>query len=164
MKSDTLVVETGDGRALELSKYIQSLKSKTEQGPKGCKLKICEADDDYKTPAERLAYNKRLEKLKAKIAQIEYEEMTKNLKPRGNFLSSFSKELKDASSLAYGHIGMAISALVSVLSFYFIPILTLPDTIPFGAKIIAGCISATIILCIEIYYFAKSSSKKLKSD
>ena len=70
MKSDSLVVETEDGKAFELSKYIQALKSKQVQGPKNCKLQICAADDDYKTPAERLAYNKRLEKLKARIARI----------------------------------------------------------------------------------------------
>merc|ERR1712226_1445150 len=127
---------------------------------------VTKQEDDHKSPSERLEYQKRMDKLRAKIQQAEYEAMTKNV--RTTLRPGFGKmiqEIGSASKLAYNHTTIAVSILASVLAFYFIPILLIPQTIPLGARVICGLVSATVILCIEILYYAKAfQDTKIKLD
>ena len=179
MTKQSLLIKTKDGNVLELRDFITNLKNdlkikkrndeKTQNSNTQTNTQIretlststlkvvTESQTDHKTPAERLEYQKRINKLRAKIQQTEYEEMTKNVTTqlRPGF-GKMIQEIGSASKLAYSHSTIAISILASVLAFYFIPILLLPQTIPLGGRVICGLISATVILCVEMFYYARA--------
>jgi hypothetical protein len=173
MAKQSLLVKTKDGRVLELKEFIKYLKFNNkptatdstsdrvqeinDQISSSCLNVVTLQEKDTKTPAERLEYQKRMDRLRVKIQNQEYDSMTKNV--RTKFQPGFGKmvqEIGSASKLAYSNVTIAISILVSVLAFYFIPIVLLPQTVPLGARVICGLVSATLILCVDVLYYARA--------
>ena len=132
MTKQSLLVKTKDGRVLELKEFIKYLKFNNtplaatdpiqeinEKISSSCLNVVTQQEKDTKTPAERLEYQKRVNRLRVKIQNQEYDSMTKNV--RTKFQPGFGKmiqEIGSASKLAYSNVTIAISILCSVLAFY----------------------------------------------
>merc|ERR1712226_912743 len=144
MEKQSLLITTSTGSVLDLEDYIRELKRPdTEVTLESSRLTVVNnsTSHDTKTPEERLAYQQRVNRLKAKIEAQEYDDMTRNV--RGNLHHGFASmlaEVGSASRLAYSLVTIALSMVASMLAFYFIPVLLLPQTIPLGARIICGLI------------------------
>ena len=103
METKSPLVECRNGKILSLKDFIKKLEEARDtlkngsgekkggkegeevvESPvkmmKDADLQVVTHTADTKTPEERIAYQKRLERLKAKIQKQEYAEMTKNVK------------------------------------------------------------------------------------
>lgn len=113
-----------------------------------------------RTTKEQADYEQRLKRLKAKIAEQEYSEMTKNITSKqatNNSLNEVLNQVGSASKIAYSQITIACSVLVSIFAFFFIPIYALPEQhFPLGLRVGIGFVIASIVMAIEIYFYARA--------
>jgi len=146
---------------------IKIIKQKFEKvssdqiSPKNCKIKsIRPKSKPIRTPEEDRQYQARLNRLRAKIAEREYEGMTKNITSKSAtnpHLHTALKEVGSVSRIAYSYLTISVSVLVSILSFFFMPIYLLPKaSFPLGLRVGIGFVAATLVLIIEIYFYAKA--------
>lgn len=129
--------------------------------PKNCKIKTRKPIyKPIRTPEEEKIYQARLKRLRPKIAEREYQDMTKNLTSKSATnpaLHQAVREVGSASKIAYSYITISISVLASILSFFFIPLYLLPESsFPLGLRVGIGFVLSTIVLIIEIYFYAKA--------
>lgn len=168
-----LIVTLPDQSEISLKKYIELLKGQvkaaknekveksTSLSPKKCRLTAKQpVIKPHRTPEQEAEYQKRMKRLRNKIAELEYENMTKNINSKSAKkadLKNVLSQVKTASGLAYNHFIIALSVLTSILAFFFIPVYLLPErSFPLGLRVGIGFCLATIILLVEIFFYAKA--------
>ena len=184
LERDQLIVTLPEKKELTLTEYIKKLKSQVNQltnedtesllpekltpaPPKLCKIRSREPlssinnSRPIRTSKEQADYELRLKKLKAKIAEREYKNMTKNITSKSatnNSLQQVLNQVGSASKIAYSQITIAFSVLISILAFFFIPIYALPDNenFPLGLRVGIGFVIASVVMAMEIYFYARA--------
>lgn len=156
--------ENGEDKRCQNCLKITVKKKQIKDGPldsKNCKIKTRRPIyKPFRTEEEERTYQDRMKRLRAKIEEREYEGMTKNITSKNAtspHLHTVMTEVGSASKIAYSYITISVSVLVSIMSFFFLPLYLLPEaTFPLGLRVGIGFVLATLVLVLEIYFYAKA--------